>query len=51
VDGLIDASSKTTPASTLSKKTLTLLESYQEKVKAGKKMEEFSKAEVDAYCQ
>jgi len=33
------------------KKTLTLLESYQEKLKAGKPMSDFSKAEIDAYCQ
>jgi hypothetical protein len=39
------------PNPSLPKKTLTLLESYQEKLKAGKPMSDFSKAEIDAYCQ
>jgi hypothetical protein len=38
-------------SSTLSQKELTLLASYEEKVRVGKKMEEFSKAEVDAYVK
>jgi hypothetical protein len=38
-------------SSSLSKKELELLNSYQEKVKANKPMHDFSKAEVDAYCK
>jgi len=51
LDSLIEVSSKATPTSTLSKRELTLLAAYEEKVKAGKKMEEFSKNEIDAYSK
>ena len=37
--------------SSLAKKELTLFESYQAKVKAGKKMKDFAKEEVDAYAK
>ena len=40
-----------TNSSSLSPKELELLNSYQEKVKANYKMEDFSKAEIDAYCK
>ena len=39
------------PTTALNKKELELLKSYQEKVEANYKMEEFSKAEIDAYCR
>jgi hypothetical protein len=37
--------------SSLSQKELALLAAYEEKVKAGKPMSDFSKDEVDAYCK
>jgi hypothetical protein len=48
VDGLVKDNLPN--QASLPKKTLTLLESYQEKMKAGKPMSDFSKAEIEAYC-
>jgi hypothetical protein len=45
------SASALSPTTALNKKELELLKSYQEKVEANYKMEEFSKAEIDAYCR
>lgn len=48
-----EGGSTATPSvnSSLTKKELELLESYQAKVQANTPMKDFSKAEVDAYCK
>lgn len=53
VDGLVNSEPKAsiTVNSSLSKKELELVKSYQEKVKANYKMEDFSLAENRAFCK